>query len=206
MTPSLDMLLVQAPADSSRACLSRLGRELLSQLTAAHGFHCPVDEWTPRGCGAPRHPALPYPWKACLSHRGLRVIAGIATVPVGIDIEQARSRHRNRLSGLVACLPEADVRREIMASTAPLSMFYRAWTLHEALFKLDSLCGKTPHHVLDTRLSRLLPGGGAHAWLWQHGDWTISICCQYRSLRIRSLPSLSVRKNDGRLNSPPAWQ
>ncbi len=206
MQARLDMVMAQAPAGSSGACLSQLGRQLLSQLATARGFHCPVGEWSPRGCGEPRHPALPPPWRACLSHRGLRVIAGIATVPVGIDIEQARSRHRDRLSGLVACLPEADIRREILASVAPLNMFYRAWTLHEALFKLDSLCGKTPSHVLDTHLSRLLPGGGTHAWRWQHGDWTISICCQYRSLRIRSLPKLSVRTSDGLLNSPPTGQ
>lgn len=201
MKARLDMLLAQAPAGSSGACLSQLGRELLSQLAAARGFHCPVGEWSPRGKGAPQHPALPSPWKACLAHRGLRVIAGLATVPVGIDIEHVRSRHRERIAELIEFFPEAEVRNAIRTSVAPLETFYQAWTLHEALFKLDSLSGSTPDHVLKTRLDRLLPGKGVHAWHWQQTGWTISICCQYRSLTIRSLPKLLIRKTYGPLTS-----
>ncbi|KPQ25182.1 MAG: Phosphopantetheinyl transferase [Halomonas sp. HL-48] len=195
------MLLAQAPAGSSGACVSQLGRELLSQLAAARGFHCPVGEWSPRGKGAPQHPALPSPWKACLAHRDLRVIAGLATVPVGIDIEHARARHQGRVGELVELLPETDVRHAIRRSAAPLAAFYQAWTLHEALFKLDSLSGSTHGHVLETRLSRLLPGGDAHAWQWQQAGWTLSICCQCRSLDIRCLPSLPLRKTAGPLCS-----
>jgi phosphopantetheinyl transferase len=116
---------------------------------------------------------------------------------VGIDIEHARARHQGRIGELFELLPEADVRHTIRASVAPLSTFYQAWTLHEALFKLDSLAGSTPGHVLETRLSRLLPGGTAHAWQWQQAGWTLSICCQCRSLDIRCLPSLAIRKTAG---------
>lgn len=195
MTPRLDMLLAQAPAECSGACASGLGRELLSRLAACHGFDCPVGGWSARGGGAPRHPALPLPWKACLTHRGRRVVAGLATVPVGIDIEHRRSRHAERLRGLVALLPEASVRRAILDSVDPLGTFYQAWTLHEALYKLDSLSGFTPSHVLKTRLARLLPGGDAHAWQWQHDGWTVSICSRYSTLHIRSLPRLPIRKS-----------
>ncbi len=188
------MLLVQAPAGSSGACLSRLGRESLSRLAAYHGYDCPVSAWSPRGRGAPHHPALPSPWQACLTHRGRRVVAGLATVPVGIDIEHTRPRHNKRLAELVALLPEAAVRHAILESSNPLQAFYQAWTRHEALFKLDSLCGSPPDHVLATRLARLSPEGDIHAWQWQHAGWTISLCSQHRSLQIRSLPRLAIRK------------
>ncbi|MGR2739517.1 4'-phosphopantetheinyl transferase family protein [Billgrantia sp. Q4P2] len=195
MTPRLDLLLAQAPADSSGAFLSRLGRESLSRLAARHGFDCPVDGWSPRGHGAPRHSSLPLPWQACLSHRGRRVVAGLATVPVGIDIEHSRPRHGARLAELVDLLPEARVRHAILEAANPLKAFYRAWTLHEALFKLDSLSGLPPTSVLETRLARLLPGGGIQAWQWQHDGWTLSICSHERRLGIRSLPRLAITKS-----------
>lgn len=194
MTAYLDILLIQAPVHSSGACLSALGRGLLSTLADARGYHCPVSGWSPRGGGAPWHPALPLPWKACLSHRYGRVIAGIATSPVGIDMEHTRLRHEKRLPKLVACLPEADVRRRIHQSPKPLDAFYRAWTLHEALFKLDSLSGTPSSHVLSTRLERLAPGGDIHAWQWQQQGWTISLCTQSTSLEIRTLPNIPFMK------------
>ncbi|MGO2055256.1 MAG: 4'-phosphopantetheinyl transferase superfamily protein [Halomonadaceae bacterium] len=196
MTAYLDIVLAQAPAHSSGACLSALGRELLSRLADARGYHCPVSEWSPRGSGAPWHPALPLPWKACLAHRDGCVIAGISTAPVGIDIEHVRLRHKKRLPELVACLPEADVRRKIHQSAVPLDAFYRAWTLHEALFKLDSLSGTPSSHVLSTRLERLAPRGNVHAWQWQQQGWTISLCAHASSLEIRSLPNLSFMQLD----------
>lgn len=194
MTPRLALLLAQAPADSSGAFLSRLGRESLSRLAARHGIDCPVNGWSPRGHGAPRHPALPGPWQACLSHRGRRVLAGLATVPVGIDIEHSRSRHEARLTELVDLLPEARVRQAIREAARPLEAFYRAWTLHEALFKLDTLSGQPPAGVLETRLSRLLPDGSVQAWQWQRDGWTLSICSHASRLDIHSLPRLSITK------------
>lgn len=194
MTPRLDLLLAQAPAGSSGAFLSQLGRELLTRLAARQRIDCSVNGWSPRGHGAPRHPALPNPWQACLSHRGQRVVAGLATVPVGIDIEHSRPRHEARLTELVDLLPEARVRHAILEAPNPLEAFYRAWTLHEALFKLDCLTGLPPGSILDTRLSRLLPGGSVQAWQWQQNGWTLSICSHASGLDILSLPRLAFTK------------
>lgn len=192
MTAYLDLLLIEAPAGSNGACLSRLGRESLSRLAARRKFDCSIDGWSPRGSGPPRHPGLPAPWQACLSHSRGRVIAGLANVPVGIDLESTRTRHLERLHGLIDLLPEPQVRCAIHRSAHPLSAFYRAWTLHEALFKLDSLLGRPPGSVLETKLSRLLPGGGVQAWQWQHDGWTLSICSHQRRLCILSLPRLAI--------------
>ncbi|WP_240454114.1 4'-phosphopantetheinyl transferase superfamily protein [Halomonas sp. NO4] len=194
MTPCLDLLLAQVPAGSSGACLSRLGRELLARLTARQGFHCPVNGWSPRGGGVPSHPSLPGTWYACLSHRDRRVIAGLANVPVGIDLEHSQPRHAARLAALVDLLPEASTRHAILADANPQQVFYRAWTLHEALFKLDCLSGNPPSTVLGTRLSRLKPAGSTQAWQWQHRGWTLSICAHHQGLRIRSLPAIPLTK------------
>ncbi|MFC3284911.1 4'-phosphopantetheinyl transferase family protein [Litchfieldella rifensis] len=196
MTARLDLLLAQAPAGSSGACLSRLGRELLSRLAARHGLDCPLADWSPRGRGAPQHPALPSPWQACLSHRGQRVVAGLATIPVGIDLEHARARHASRLASLVDLLPEPEVRRTIHAAARPQAAFYRAWTLHEALYKLASLNGERPTGVFATRLARLVPHGDAHAWLWQTDDWTLTIAAYVPTLTIHILPDISLTKHE----------
>jgi phosphopantetheinyl transferase len=118
----------------------------------------------------------------------------LATVPVGIDIEQSRPRHGARLAELVELLPEAWVRRAILEAANPLEAFYSAWTLHEALFKLDSLSGLTPSSVLETRLARLLPGGNVQAWQWQQDGWTLSICSHACRLGIHPLPQLAITK------------
>lgn len=190
----LDMLLVEAPAGSNGACLSQLGRVSLSRLATYHGFDCPVSDWSPRGSGVPHHPALPLPWQACLTHSGRWVAAGLATVPVGIDMEHTRPRHKRRLDALIALLPETKVRHAIRESLNPMEAFYQAWTCHEALFKLDSLAGSPASHVLATRLSRLHPNGDIHAWRWQDAGWTISICSRHSRLHIRSLPRLPLKK------------
>lgn len=191
--PHLDLVLAQAPAGSSGACQSRIGRELLTQLAARHGFNCPARLWSARGKGAPLHPDLPRPWQACLSHSDQRIVAGLASVPVGMDIEHIRPRHRTRLKELIALLPEPEVRQQVTLSCDPLLSFYQAWTLHEALFKLESLSGTTLSHVLSTRLAQLIPDGNVQAWQWQQAGWILSICCRHQ-LEIRILPDLAIRK------------
>lgn len=191
--PRLDVVLAQAPAGSSGACRSRIGRELLSQLAARYGFDCPVEHWSPRGKGPPLHPALPRPWQACLSHSSHRIVAGLASVPVGLDIEHIRPRHRAKLTELIALLPEREVRDEITLSCDPLYSFYQAWTLHEALFKLESLSGTVLNHVFATRLVQLMPNGNVQAWQWQQAGWVLSICSRFQ-LEIRTLPSLAISK------------
>lgn len=199
--PRLDIVLAQAPAGSSGACLSRIGRELLTRLAARHGFDCPAEQWSPRGDGPPLHPALPHPWQACLSHSGQRIVAGLASVPVGLDIEHLRPRHRVRLKELTAFFPEPDVRREITLSSDPLCSFYQAWTLHEALFKLETLSGTAISHVLATRLAQLIPDGDVQAWQWQQGDWILSICSRH-PLEIHSLPNLAISQHQRAWDQP----
>ena len=173
---------------------SRRGRELLSRLARRRGLDCPVDGWSPRGGGPPRHPALPDGLYAALSHRDDRVVAGLADCPVGLDLEHARARHARRLAALVAQLPEPEVRRAILAAEDPPAAFYRAWTLHEALFKLASLAGRPPAAVLATRLARLGRGGHLQAWQWQQAAWTLSICAPEARLRIHAAPRLPLAR------------
>lgn len=194
----LDLIVAQAAAKSSGASLSQLGRELLSRLAVRHGFVCPVDDWSPRGSGAPRHPALPHPWHACLTHRDQRVVAGLATVPVGIDLEHVRTRHASRLASLIELLPEPEVRHAIHTASCPLDAFYRAWTQHEALYKLASLNGEMPTSLLSTRLARLAPYGDIHTWLWQANGWTLSLTSYSENLTIRTLPHIPLTILNGR--------
>ncbi|MCA1773693.1 MAG: 4'-phosphopantetheinyl transferase superfamily protein [Halomonas sp.] len=190
----LDLIFAQTGAAPDGAARSQRGRELLSLLAKQQGIDCHIDDWSPRGSGVPRHPALKAPYQASLSHRDQRVLAGVSNVPVGIDIEHARARHGTRLSALVEHLPEPDVRRAILKADDPLAAFYRAWTLHEALYKLASVSDETPASLFSTRLSRLATDGDAHAWLWQSKGWTISIVSHARDLGIHCLPGLTLRK------------
>lgn len=185
------MMVVQAPAGSDGAALSLLGRECLSRLAYRAGLDCPVAGWSPRGSGPPQHPALPRLWTPCLSHSGVRVVAGLATCPVGLDLEHARPRHAARLDELVELLPEPEVRHAIRAAPDPIEAFYRAWTLHEALYKQAWLSGAPHESVLATRLTRLAPRGDIHAWMWQADGWTLAIAARAR-LMIHSLPSLPL--------------
>ncbi|MDN3557093.1 4'-phosphopantetheinyl transferase superfamily protein [Halomonas maura] len=192
--PTLDLVMARVPPGRDRDAPSRRGRELLSRLARRRGLDCPLDGWSPRGSGPPRHPALPTGLHAALSHRDERVVAGLADCPVGLDLEHARARHARRLAALVARLPEPEVRRAILAAGDPPAAFYRAWTLHEALFKLACLAGRPPPAVLATRLARLGPGGGLLAWQWQEADWTLSICAPDARLRITAAPRLPLRR------------
>lgn len=192
--PRLDLVMARLPPGRDRDAASCRGRELLSRLARRRGLDCPVDGWSPRGGGPPRHPALPTDLHATLSHRDERVVAGLADCPVGLDLEHARARHERNLAALVARLPEPEVRRAILAAENPPAAFYRAWTLHEALFKLASLAGRTPPAVLATRLARLGPGGGLQAWQWQDAAWTLSVCAGHPRLRIHVAPRLPLAR------------
>lgn len=194
--PTLNLVMARVSPGQGRDAPSRRGRELLTRLARHRGLDCPVDGWSPRASGPPRHPALPSGLHAALSHRDDRVVAGLADCPVGLDLEHARARHARRLAALVARLPEPEVRRAILAAEDPPAAFYRAWTLHEALFKLASLAGPPPPGVLATRLASLGPGGGLHAWQWQDAAWTLSICAPHARLRITTAPPLPLRRLD----------
>ncbi|MGO2132135.1 MAG: 4'-phosphopantetheinyl transferase family protein [Halomonas sp.] len=158
--------------------------------------NCPVEKWSPRGSGPPRHAQLPDGLWACLSHSHDLVIAGIANCPLGLDIERSNPRHRWRLDGLIESLPEAEVRDAIRASPDPLAAFYRAWTLHEAYYKLACLESSPPAHVLATRIASLFaqqrtsldPGLGSdpeiHAQQHQDDGYTLSLCSRTTRLCI----------------------
>ncbi|MFG6177048.1 4-phosphopantetheinyl transferase [Halomonas sp. THAF12] len=180
-----------AGADRDGASQSRRGRELLSELAAARGLDCPVAGWSARGAGPPRHPGLPNGLHAGLSHRHGRVVAALADCPFGLDLEHALPRHRRQLAERVALLPDPWVRRHILDAEAPLAAFYRAWTLHEALFKFECLCGRPPATLLATRLGTLREPDGPAAWRWQQGDWTLSLCAETPTLRITAPASLT---------------
>lgn len=177
-------------ASCDGASQSRRGRELLSELAAEHGLNCPVAGWSPRGAGPPRHPGMPPGLHASLSHRDGRVVAALADCPLGLDLEHARPRHRRGLAARVDYLPEAWIRRRILEAEAPLTAFYRAWTLHEALFKLESLSGRPPATLFATRLETLTAAKGPRAWRWQDDAWTLSLCAYAPELRIVAPPAL----------------
>lgn len=184
MAPRLALLMAHCAKGGHQQ--SRRGRELLSRLAANQGVNCAVDAWSPRGrAGPPIHPALAAPHVACLSHRDDRVVAGLANCPIGLDLEHARPRHARRLNELLEWLPEPDVRQAILVSNDPPAAFYRAWTLHEALYKLACAEGQPPATVLDTRLSSLAPHGSVHAWQWQAHGWTLAVCARDSELNIR---------------------
>ncbi|PAU78124.1 4-phosphopantetheinyl transferase [Halomonas salipaludis] len=195
MTAYLDLLLIQAPAGSNGACLSRLGRESLSRLAARRKFNCSIDGWSPRGSGPPRHPGLPAPWQTCLSHSQDMVIAGLANIPVGVDLEGTQARHLTRLPGLVDQLPHPQVRWAIHGSANPLLAFYRTWTLYEALYKHASLAGHSPKNLFATRLYSTDAISRHHAWTWQTPLWTVTIVAQQRTMVIRSLPHLELSQS-----------
>lgn len=183
MTYRLSLLM--ADCGNSGHQQSRKGRELLSRLAADQGLDCAVEGWSPRGRkGPPVHPALASSDIACLSHRDDRVVAGLANCPVGIDLEHTRPRHAKRLGELLEWLPEPRVRQAIGKSDDPLAAFYRAWTLHEALYKLACIEGAPPPTALSTRLSSLAPNGPIHAWQWQLEGWTLAVCARTPELRI----------------------
>lgn len=183
MTYRLSLLM--ADCGKSGHQQSRRGRELLSRLAADQGIDCAVEGWSPRGReGPPIHPALADSHAACLSHRDDRVVAGLANCPVGIDLEHARPRHAKRLGELLEWLPEPHVRQAIDKSDDPLAAFYRAWTLHEALYKLACAEGNPPTAALDTRLASLAPHGPIHAWQWQADGWTLAVCARHSELYI----------------------
>ncbi|WP_148253021.1 4'-phosphopantetheinyl transferase family protein [Aidingimonas lacisalsi] len=189
----LYLLVAQLSAETSARNVSSLGRELLTHLAARQGVSCHVDGWSPRGNGPPRHPGLPASLYPSLSHRDGRVVAGLATCPVGLDLEHLRERHRRRLAAMIDALPEPEVKHAIHASVAPLMAFYRAWSWYEALFKLETQHGARPANILATRLARL-DDTDRYGWLWQADGWTLALTASTAQLAIHTLPYLRLHQ------------
>ncbi|QEM80522.2 4'-phosphopantetheinyl transferase superfamily protein [Halomonas binhaiensis] len=175
---------------------SRLGRELLSQLAAEWQIDCPLAGWSPRGHGPVHHDNLPNGIWPGLSHRRDHVIAALSNQPIGLDIECSLGRHVRRLDRLVEAFPTLQTRTAIRQDTQPLQAFYRAWTLHEALFKLAWCEGKRPAHVLSsdiaTMLDELAPNGTIHVWQYQDEQLTIHLCIRSPELETRDELEIST--------------
>ncbi|WP_150303268.1 4'-phosphopantetheinyl transferase superfamily protein [Pseudomonas saliphila] len=183
--PSQQVLLAVSalPASSCGALLSREARRLLSQLAADLGFKCPESGWSPRGAGPPRHTALPSNWFAGITHKRGLVIVGLSDGHFGIDLEHFNPRHSDRLEGLIDILPEPQVRDAIRQALSPQHVFYQAWTLHEAVFKLASQTDQPASSVFVTRIESALQAGD-RTRLWQNQEWTLAVIgCASLSLK-----------------------
>ncbi|MBU3009271.1 4'-phosphopantetheinyl transferase family protein [Cobetia amphilecti] len=121
---------------------SHLARLLLGELAAAQGIVLPLADWSPRG-QAPHHPALPAGFYVSIAHRHGHVLVGLATAPLGLDLEYHNPRHAHELDARIAMLP-TDARERLaeashLSETERLDGFYREWVRYEALIKNNSL-------------------------------------------------------------------
>lgn len=125
-----------------REAESHLARLLLGELAAAQGIALPLADWSPRG-QAPHHPALPAGFHVSIAHRHGHVLVGLATAPLGLDLEYLNPRHAHDLDARIAMLP-TDARERLaeashLSETERLDGFYREWVRYEALMKNNSL-------------------------------------------------------------------
>ncbi|WP_157109428.1 4'-phosphopantetheinyl transferase family protein [Cobetia marina] len=121
---------------------SHLARLLLGELAAAQGIALPLADWSPRG-QAPHHPALPAGFYVSIAHRHGHVLVGLATLPLGLDLEYHNPRHAHDLDARIAMLP-TDARKRLaeashLNETERLDGFYREWVRYEAKTKRQSI-------------------------------------------------------------------
>ncbi|MDH2372896.1 hypothetical protein QD228_03465 [Cobetia sp. 3AK] len=123
-----------------REAESHLARVLLGELAAAQGIQLALADWSPRG-QAPHHPALPTGFYVSIAHRHGHVLVGLATAPLGLDLEYRNPRHIHDLDARIAMLP-ADARERLaevshLSETERLDGFYRGWVRYEAHLKIN---------------------------------------------------------------------
>ncbi|UTV86239.1 hypothetical protein KDX00_13990 [Cobetia amphilecti] len=133
------MSSARARRRQQRDAESHLARLLLGELAAAQGIALPLTDWSPRG-QAPHHPALPAGFYVSIAHRHGHVLVGLATVPLGLDLEYRNPRHAHDLDARIAMLP-TDARERLaeashLSETERLDGFYREWVRYETKFKL----------------------------------------------------------------------
>ena len=133
------MSSAKARRRQQREAESHLARLLLGELAAAQGIVLPLTDWSPRG-QAPHHPALPAGFYVSIAHRHGHVLVGLATAPLGLDLEYRNPRHAHDLDARIAMLP-LDARERLaevshLSETERLDGFYREWVRYEAAFKL----------------------------------------------------------------------
>ena len=121
-----------------REAESHLARLLLGELAAAQGIVLPLTDWSPRG-QAPHHPALPAGFYVSIAHRHGHVLVGLATLPLGLDLEYHNPRHAHDLDARIAMLP-LDARERLaeashLSETERLDGFYREWVRYESYIK-----------------------------------------------------------------------
>ncbi|WP_404983137.1 4'-phosphopantetheinyl transferase family protein [Cobetia marina] len=121
-----------------REAESHLARLLLGELAAAQGIQLALADWSPRG-QAPHHPALPAGFHVSIAHRHGHVLVGLATAPLGLDLEYRNPRHIHDLDARIAMLP-TDARERLaeishLSETERLDGFYREWVRYEAEIK-----------------------------------------------------------------------
>ncbi|QQK65045.1 hypothetical protein F8A90_13645 [Cobetia sp. cqz5-12] len=122
-----------------REAESHLARLLLGELAAAQGIQLALADWSPRG-QAPHHPALPAGFYVSIAHRHGHVLVGLATAPLGLDLEYRNPHHIHDLDARIAMLP-TDARERLAeashrSETERLDCFYREWVIYEATIKL----------------------------------------------------------------------
>ncbi|ASJ76864.1 4-phosphopantetheinyl transferase [Granulosicoccus antarcticus] len=165
----------QLPGGQDAATASFKSRQLLSQLSTSAGIFLEPANWSKRGTGRPQHPDMPAGWHASISHRQGRVVAALANCPIGIDLEFWQARHTTRLNDLIELLPEPAIQQQIRQSGDPQRSFYKAYTLHEALYKLASANGQPVEGLFQTRIADIQPLGKHFAWQWEDPQWSLSI-------------------------------
>jgi len=121
-----------------REAESHLARVLLGELAAAQGIQLALADWSPRG-QAPHHPALPAGFYVSIAHRHGHVLVGLATAPLGLDLEYRNPRHAHDLDARIAMLP-TDARERLaeashLSETERVNGFYREWVRYEADIK-----------------------------------------------------------------------
>ncbi|MDO6786792.1 hypothetical protein Q4589_04215 [Cobetia marina] len=121
-----------------REAESHLARLLLGELAAAQGIQLALADWSPRG-QAPHHPALPAGFYVSIAHRHGHVLVGLATLPLGLDLEYRNPRHAHDLDARIAMLP-TDARERLaeashLSETERLDGFYREWVRYECKLK-----------------------------------------------------------------------
>ena len=106
-----------------------------------------------------------------ISHSGERTACALASLPVGLDLEQPR-RHRD-IAGLIAlcCTP----REQAMFAGAPPGerevLFYQLWTVKEAWLK------RRREWVAPRRLAQLdcAPDAQGEVRCWRGADWHLAV-------------------------------
>lgn len=140
--------------DLSHKEISRIGEDLLAHgLKKYYGVRLEEDGLARGEFGKPYlvyHPAVHFN----ISNSGDYVIVILASVPIGIDLQEKKILDMNKLGKRIFSIEEY---RKFLASSDRQDEFFRRWVLKESYVKWT---GEGLLHEL-----RSLPGGGWHQFL-----------------------------------------